>query len=68
MLPATDIEPRLVRITEPSHRHYEQIAYAEAVFLLGDWTEPRFRLRFSDGTISTATKSEIRELPPELSD
>ena len=62
------IEPRLVRIVDPDHRYSGRVAHAEAVYLLGDWTEVRYRLRLADGTVSSAALDEIRELPPEITE
>jgi hypothetical protein len=58
----------IVRITNPAHRHYGRTGLSEPVEIPGDWPEPRYRIILADGTITSATETEIEQTTPELTD
>lgn len=59
----------IVRITNPAHRHYGRLGTSgEAVYVPGDWPEPRYRITLTCGTVTSATETEIEETTPDLTD
>lgn len=58
----------IVRIVAPSHRHSGRTGLAEPAEIQGDWPEPRYRITLADGTITSATETEIERTNPEITD
>ena len=59
----------IVRIKEPKHRHYGRLGTTtEAIYVPGDWPEPRYRITLTCGTVTSATEDEIEPTNPELTD